>query len=748
MSRPTPRWRDAMRSPAIVRGVLIALCFALIVGALISWTRTRQLVSPGRVMTDTRTVRVAFELEDPEATNSRRQGARNAAPRVYIEDATAFNEIESSLANLPTTLADAEDLDQVAPDIREGFNLTQERLDAIRSFARDDASQRSWTRRVDQLISQLRTIPVVEAQSWQLAQQSPSDRIELRSDQSAPTRAMKDRLVPFGGDQYVDAMTLAVRSVGFSGESTDLIVERLTNKHRPTFVFDQAATDELAEQLVAAIEPSIVRHPIGRVIYSEGQVLDEKTHALLQEEERAYSGARDIAGMWIDRAGALGASLIVTIAMMVYLTTFCPRIVRNPWRVFAIAVLMTACLLAATITSVAEPKFIHLFATGPTIFVAVAMVIAYEQRTAFALSSMHGLLVCLALNLPLSFLAMIMAGSGAMIWKLREIRQRDALIRAGLFSGGVLAISSALAGVLEAPIVPAIWTQLGWDAALAGLGGVGVGFLTLGILPSLERIFDITTGMTLIELRDPKNPLLRELQQRAPGTYNHSLNVATLAESAADAIGADGLHLYVGALYHDIGKMNKPEYFVENQMGGPNRHTRLSPAMSLLVIVGHVKDGVELAREYGLPRALHHYIESHHGTTLVEYFFHAAKKKADEDEDVDHPAEVEYRYPGPKPRTREAAILMLCDAVESAARAMSDPSPSRIEAMVHSIATKRLMDGQFDDSDLTLRELHVIEASLVKSLNSIYHGRIAYPEAETETKGADQRAAAGGNSGA
>jgi putative nucleotidyltransferase with HDIG domain len=225
---------------------------------------------------------------------------------------------------------------------------------------------------------------------------------------------------------------------------------------------------------------------------------------------------------------------------------------------------------------------------------------------------------------------------------------------------------------------------------------------------------------------------LRELQQRAPGTYNHSLNVASISEAAADAIGADPLLTYVGGLYHDIGKMNKPEYFVENQSGGPNKHDKLSPAMSLLVIVGHVKDGLELAREFDLPRPLHHFIEAHHGTTLVEYFFERAKRQVldevgENGEAAPEPDEIEYRYPGPRPRTKEVAILMLADAVESATRSMAEPTPSRIDALVRDLAAKRLLDGQFDDCDLSLKELRTVADSISKSVASIYHGRIAYP---------------------
>jgi putative nucleotidyltransferase with HDIG domain len=225
----------------------------------------------------------------------------------------------------------------------------------------------------------------------------------------------------------------------------------------------------------------------------------------------------------------------------------------------------------------------------------------------------------------------------------------------------------------------------------------------------------------------------------APGTYNHSLQVATLAEEAAKAIGGNSLLCRVASYYHDVGKINKAEYFVENQTEGQNRHINLSPSVSLLIIIGHVKDGIELAREYNLPTSIFPFIQQHHGTTLVEFFYHRAVDR-DRERDRAAPApnqpgvsEMQYRYPGPKPKSKEIAVVMLADAVESATRSMAEPTASRIETLVHDLAMKRLLDGQFDESDLTMRELELVERSLVKSLNAIYHGRIAYPSTMATT---------------
>ena len=251
-----------------------------------------------------------------------------------------------------------------------------------------------------------------------------------------------------------------------------------------------------------------------------------------------------------------------------------------------------------------------------------------------------------------------------------------------------------------------------------------------GLLPFIERTFGVLTDLSLLEVGDVAHPLLQELVRRAPGTYNHSINVASLAESAAEAIGARGLLVRVGAYFHDVGKMLKPAYFIENQ-GKENRHESLVPAMSTLIIVAHVKEGVELARQYNLPQPIIDLIAEHHGTTLVEYFFRRAEERSQTDPNGEEVDEQTYRYPGPKPTTRESAVMMLADAVESASRTLTEPTPARIANLVHELAMKRLLDGQFDECGLTLEELGIIEQSLVKSLTAVYHGRVKYPDQRT-----------------
>ena len=279
------------------------------------------------------------------------------------------------------------------------------------------------------------------------------------------------------------------------------------------------------------------------------------------------------------------------------------------------------------------------------------------------------------------------------------------------------------------PLMPVMKTALMW-----GLWSIIAGSLMTCLLPIVERIFGVQTDLSLIELGDPAHPLLQELIRRAPGTYNHSITVASLGEAAAEAIGARGLLVRVGAYFHDIGKMLKPGYFVENQGQGDNRHQSLMPAMSTLVIIAHVKDGADLARQNKIPEPIVDFIQQHHGTTLVEYFYRQASERSLKGNDIDGSNVVDessFRYPGPKPQTREAGILMLADAVESASRVLVEPTPGRIENLVEEISRKRLLDGQFDECGLTLEEVHRIGASLVKSLTAVYHGRVKYPDQET-----------------
>ena len=306
-----------------------------------------------------------------------------------------------------------------------------------------------------------------------------------------------------------------------------------------------------------------------------------------------------------------------------------------------------------------------------------------------------------------------------------SIRSRAKSVYVGLLTAAVVFPVAICVPFLQgwqphwATLVDALW--FGGGAGVAGL-------MMTALLPFFERWFDIQTDISLLELSDPNHPLLKQLIQRAPGTYNHSINVASIAETAAESIGANGLLCRVGAYFHDIGKMRKPEYFVENQASGENKHDELVPTMSTIVIISHVKDGIELARQHHLPRRIVDMIEQHHGTTVIEFFYHRATQQSTDESRLE---ESDFRYPGPKPQSIEAAILMLSDAIEGASRTLREPTPARIESIVNEIAKKRMDDGQFDDCPITMQQIYAIQESLTKSLNAMFHARVKYPEQQT-----------------
>jgi putative nucleotidyltransferase with HDIG domain len=263
------------------------------------------------------------------------------------------------------------------------------------------------------------------------------------------------------------------------------------------------------------------------------------------------------------------------------------------------------------------------------------------------------------------------------------------------------------------------------DLMMGFLGGVIASVLVLGIAPIIETLFGYTTDIKLLELANMDHPILKDLILQAPGTYHHSIIVGSLVEAAAKSIAANPLLARVSAYYHDIGKLKKPLYFIENAGGGENRHEHLAPTMSSLILISHVKDGVEMARENRLGERIGHIILQHHGTSLISYFYQKAKEK--ENPEMESINENDFRYPGPKPQTKEAGIVMLADSVEAASRALADPTPSRIKSLVQRVTNSIFLDGQMEECELTLKDLQKIQESFNRILTAIFHQRIDYP---------------------
>ncbi len=469
--------------------------------------------------------------------------------------------------------------------------------------------------------------------------------------------------------------------------------------------------------------------------YHQGDLLSEADKSLLSEdvallelEHRAWLSRGSPGERFARRLVRATVMVSMIFAMFVLCGIHMRYRQRGPLAsVRRLSVMLTLAVIAVALSWWASfiawrPEIIPLMLFGMTV------AIVYRRELALLMTGMLALVLAMATGQGLWEFVLLMGVATAASLNLGHIRSRSKLIYVGLFAGAVATLLTAGVQVMDQhPLDRGLLAS----AARNGLWALAAGFLMTGLLPFAERLFGVLTDLSLLELGDVSHPLLQELVRRAPSTYNHSVTVGSIGEAAAESIGARALLVRVGAYFHDIGKMLKPGYYSENQDPEDNRHEALVPAMSSLIIVAHIKDGADLARQHHLPQPIIDLIEQHHGTTRVGFFYERASEQKRSDPNGSDVDESTYRYPGPRPQTKEAAVLMLADNVESASRTLVDPTPARIGSLVREVAERRLRGGQFDESGLTLRELRTIERSMVKSLTAIYHGRLKYPDQRT-----------------
>ena len=759
--RPAPRWWLWVRRRAVGWAALWALTLTVFISLIAIVARQRPPYYVGQQLDRTVVARVDFQAIDQEQTKRNRERAEAFEPPIYRPNPNYFRAVRERLDELIRYAQDPlyANVENMPQDAVDNYGLTNATMESLRRYIVDGQPNADWTAQLERFLDDLSMIPALDHDDYTREHQAGTSAIVLARPAQGATRwevFYRNMLIemPAQREAFLQKVTAAADSIRQS-KVRPAVIAAATLDQLPTYLFDKEATAARREQAYHNPANIAVRtYARDDVLARAGDVLAPADVELLSREQRVYRGemgflqpdpeqreayeaqsATVVLRTWARRVGFIGAVFALSVGLWVYLLTYNTRIAENPMRGLALSSLLILCLGLAVGLYGMGPQYAHFSATLPTLIAAMILAIAYDQRLALAVGAVHIVLVTLALNLSVGFGVSVLAGVGVAACQLDEVRTRSKLLLVGLWTALGLGFVTVVVGLMEEPLHLGLMsgvTHVLFNGAMAAVSGVGAGLLVQGVLPVIEKTFRVTTSMTLKELNDASHPLLRRLAEEAGGTYQHSLRIADMAEAAADSIGAHGLICRVGAMYHDIGKVNKPLYFIENQGGGPNRHNKLSPAMSLLIIVGHVKDGIELAREYGLPQPIKHLIESHHGTTLVEYFYHAARKQK-EAEDAPAPTEFEFRYPGPKPQTKEAAIVLLSDSVEAAVRALPDPTPVRIEQRVREIANKRLMDGQFDESNITLQELYKIEQAIVKTLNAIYHGRIKYPGADSGT---------------
>jgi hypothetical protein len=376
-------------------------------------------------------------------------------------------------------------------------------------------------------------------------------------------------------------------------------------------------------------------------------------------------------------------------------------------------------VLGGEFFSIPSSSYLYLF---PIVTGAMLVRIVLNSEVAIVFSILASYFSAALMGNQLFYFIFTFVGSVIGAHKVARCEQRSIPLKAGLTVGGINILMIFSYGLLSETLFK--MTLLS-DMMMGFLGGVLASVLVLGIAPILETLFGYTTDIKLLELANMDHPVLKDLILQAPGTYHHSIIVGSLVEAAAKSIAANPLLARVSAYYHDIGKLKKPLYFIENVGGGENKHEHLTYTMSSLILISHVKDGVEMARENRLGERIGHIILQHHGTSLISYFYQKAKEK--ENPEVESINENDFRYPGPKPQTKEAGIVMLADSVEAASRALADPTPSRIKGLVQRVTNNIFLDGQMEECELTLKDLQKIQESFNRILTAIFHQRIDYP---------------------
>ena len=500
-----------------------------------------------------------------------------------------------------------------------------------------------------------------------------------------------------------------------------------------TLSVDEDATAQVKQRAADLVREAMTPYEAGKILAKAGKPITPEAYDLLIAERETMLAERT-AVQWITRSlAAFGMYVAIYVLCGFYIHFRNHDVLQHLGRFIALVALATATVTVGYWIGCFDDWRLARLVLIPLLLFGMIVAIVFQQEMALLFSAVAALVLVLSVGSGLASFVILMAATATAVLLVGRIRSRTKLIYVGLCAGLVGALTTLGVSTVENQ---GVQPQLPWlDAALVGLWAVIAGFVMTGLLPFVERGFGVLTDMSLLELGDAAHPLLQELVRRAPGTYNHSINVASIAEAAAESIGANGLLVRVGAYFHDIGKMLKPGYFIENQGQEANRHDELLPAMSTLIIIAHVKDGADLARQHRLPRSIIDFVQQHHGTTLVEFFYRRASEQqaADGNDNRGKVDENSYRYPGPKPQSRASGVLMLADTVESASRVLVEPTPARIESLIHELVMKRLLDGQLDESKLTLQEVRTVEESLVKSLIAVYHGRVKYPEQPQKT---------------
>jgi len=501
-----------------------------------------------------------------------------------------------------------------------------------------------------------------------------------------------------------------------SKKDKDIVLDLITASLVPNIIFDAEQTAKKKAEAKDAVAPIYKQVNVkdNELIISKGQIL---TQGILKKLNASHTSRPQQELISFN----LGMSILMIMFIIIsaaFLKIYYPKVYSSNKELTLLAVLFLSAIILG--------KFVELSPYSSFIVPVAAFSMAYFMLTndaamSFVLAALLSMVLGISFSNNIGLLIIFFIGSIAGVTAVSKVRRRNQILQAGLLVGSVQFISILAWGLFNNLEYAVILEQAGWGV----IGGILSAVILMVILPLLEGLFSLITNITLLELSDFNQPLLKDMVLKAPGTYHHSLLVGNLSETAAEAIGANSLLARVGAYFHDVGKIDKAEYFSENQSQPESKHDVLNPSMSKLVIINHVKEGQEIARKYKLKKPIINFIAQHHGTSLVYYFYRRALEDLKKEDDI---KEDVFRYPGPKPQNKETAICLLADSVEAATRSIEEPTSPKIEDAVHKVINNKFIDGQLDECDLTLKDLEKIAKVFTHILTGIYHSRVVYPE--------------------
>ncbi|MFH1156774.1 MAG: HDIG domain-containing metalloprotein [Pseudomonadota bacterium] len=684
-----------------------------------------------------------FFIEDRDATEQNRKDILKTVLSVYDYDPGLAGEISTRVTNaflipqklFPSEAPEPPALATVLP-FMEKFESTLDipiSKGAFTILYKNNFSP-LIPEKMNQIITEILGNGVASNKELMLKEEDKG--IVLRTLNSTEEKVVNNLKVFYGPDQ---AKTM-VRIVGdpllkdVDYNLSNLVVDMCQRLLKPNITMNRSETENRKRALEATIKPVLYKIKAGEMILREGERVDEIRLVKLRALESQMEKKNLVMAQ-------TGTALIILFSLLVIYFLFLKNH-KNLQRhhnkniIFLSTLLMLFLLIARLAAPLAGSVNLDLPVTISSVSIALGLPMAAGAMTvclflgfdiALYFSFILALLTAIIFSSCIEvFIFCFLSGIIASSW-IKASKERKAFITAGL----KLAIfNTGLALALNIHSAHAELDVLSRDMILAFFGGILSGIITAGLAPLIELLFNYTTDIKLLELSNLEQPLMKRLMIEAPGTYNHSIIVASLAEAAAAAIEASILKTKVSAFYHDIGKLDKPLYFIENQTDGKNRHDKLSPSISALILIQHVKRGAEIAKENKLGMDILDTIQQHHGTSLIRYFYNKSIKLNGEDA----VKESDFRYPGPKPQTRETGIVMLADVVEAAMRTLDRPTSSRIQGKVQELINAIFADGQLEECELTLKDLHQIAKSFNKILTGIYHHRIEYTDKPQEKK--------------